>query len=60
MNVIETERLRLEPLDLSRLEKFVVLTADPEAMRYWTAGGQYERDAAERNFAAALHIACTA
>jgi RimJ/RimL family protein N-acetyltransferase len=54
VNVIETERLRLEPLDPSRLEEFVALTADPETMRYWTAGGPCDRDAAERNFAAAL------
>ena len=54
MNVIETERLRVEPFDLSRLEEFVALTADPETMRYWTAGGPFERDAAERNFATAL------
>jgi RimJ/RimL family protein N-acetyltransferase len=54
VNVIETERLLLEPLDASRLENFVVLTADPDTMRYWWAGGQFTRDVAERNFAASL------
>jgi RimJ/RimL family protein N-acetyltransferase len=54
LNVIETERLLLEPLDVSRLEDFVALTADPETMRCWWAGGAFGRDAAERNFAASL------
>ena len=54
MDVIETERLLLEPLDGSRLEEFIVLTADPETMRYWDPRGPYGRDAAERNFAASL------
>jgi hypothetical protein len=39
LNVIETERLLLEPLNVSRLEEFVVLMADPEVMRYWGTGG---------------------
>src|SRR5215210_4268607 len=54
MNVIETERLLLEPLDASRLEEFVALTADPDTMRYWTRDGRFTRDVAERNFAASL------
>jgi RimJ/RimL family protein N-acetyltransferase len=54
LNVIETERLLLEPLDMSRLEEFVALTADPETMRYWSPGGPFTRDVAERNFAASL------
>lgn len=54
MNLIETDRLLLEPLDASRLEDFVVLTADPDTMRYWWAGGPFTRDVAERNFAAPL------
>jgi RimJ/RimL family protein N-acetyltransferase len=54
MNVIETERLLLEPLDLSRLEDFVALTADPDTMRYWAPGGPFSREVAERNFAASL------
>lgn len=54
MNVIETERLLLEPLEPSRLEDFVALTADPDTMRYWVPGGPFTRDAAERNFAASL------
>lgn len=54
MNVIETERLLLEPLDVSRLEDFVALTADPHTMRYWTPGGPFRRDVAEQNFAASL------
>jgi RimJ/RimL family protein N-acetyltransferase len=54
VNVIETERLLLEPLDLSRLEDFVALTADPDTMRYWAPGGPYRRDVAKRNFAASL------
>ena len=54
MDVIETERLLLEALDASRLEEFVRLTADPQVMRYWGPGGAFTRDAAERNFAAAL------
>lgn len=54
MSVIETERLLLEPLDVSRLDEFVVLTADPDTMRFWWAGGLFTRDMAERNFAASL------
>jgi RimJ/RimL family protein N-acetyltransferase len=54
VNVIETERLRLEPLDLSRLEEFVALTADPDTMRYWAPGGAFGPDVAERNFGASL------
>ena len=54
MHAIETERLRLEPLDASRLEEFVALTADRDAMRYWWPGGPFSRDVAERNFAASL------
>ena len=54
MNVIETGRLLLEPLDVSRLEEFVALTADPDTMRYWAPGGPFSRDVAERNFAASL------
>jgi len=52
--VIETERLLLEPLDVSRLEDFVALTADSETMRYWWPGGAFTRDQAERNFTASL------
>jgi ribosomal-protein-alanine N-acetyltransferase len=54
MNVLETERLRLEPLDASRLQEFVALTADPATMRYWAREGQFTRDVAEANFAASL------
>jgi RimJ/RimL family protein N-acetyltransferase len=54
MDVIETERLLLEPVHTNRSEAFVTLTADPETMRYWSAGGAFSRDVAERNFAAAL------
>jgi RimJ/RimL family protein N-acetyltransferase len=54
MDLIETPRLRLEPLDASRLEEFVALTANQETMRYWTIGGPFTRDTAERNFAASL------
>jgi RimJ/RimL family protein N-acetyltransferase len=54
VNVIETERLLLEPLDMSRLEEFVALTADPDTMRYWAPGGAFRREVAERNFAASL------
>jgi hypothetical protein len=54
VDVIQTERLLLEPLDGSRLEEFIVLTADPDTMRYWDPRGPYGRDAAERNFAASL------
>jgi RimJ/RimL family protein N-acetyltransferase len=54
VNAIETERLFLEPLVASRLEDFVALTADPDTMRYWTPGGRFTRDMAERNFAASL------
>jgi RimJ/RimL family protein N-acetyltransferase len=53
MSVLETERLLLEPLDASRLEEFVALTADPVTMRYW-APEPFTRDFAEKNFAAAL------
>ena len=54
MDVIATERLLLEPVDESRLEEFVALTADPETMRYWALGGPFTREVAERNFAASL------
>lgn len=54
MSVIETERLLLEPLDVSRLEEFVALTADPDTMRYWASDGPFTRDEAERNFATSL------
>jgi ribosomal-protein-alanine N-acetyltransferase len=54
VNVIETERLLLEPLDVSRLEEFVALTADRDTMRYWAPGGPFSRDVAERNFEASL------
>jgi RimJ/RimL family protein N-acetyltransferase len=54
VNVIETERLLLEPLNVSRLEDFVALTANPDTMRYWAPGGPFTRDRAERNFAASL------
>jgi RimJ/RimL family protein N-acetyltransferase len=54
VHVIETERLLLEPLDASRLEDFVALTAHPHTMRYWGPGGPFTRDVAERNFAASL------
>jgi RimJ/RimL family protein N-acetyltransferase len=53
-DVIETERLLLEPLEESRLEDFVALTAHPETMRYWWPGGPFTREVAERNFAASL------
>jgi len=54
VDVIETERLLLEPLDVSRLDEFVTLTADPDTMRYWAPDGPFSRDVAERNFAASL------
>jgi RimJ/RimL family protein N-acetyltransferase len=54
IDVIETERLLLEPLDMSRLEQFVALTADPQTMRYWAPGGPFRRDVAEQNFATSL------
>lgn len=54
MNVIETERLLLEPLAASRLDEFVALTADPETMRYWTPEGAFAREVAERNFEVSL------
>lgn len=54
VNLIETTRLLLEPLETSRLEDFVALTADPATMRYWRPDGPLTRDAAERNFVAAL------
>jgi RimJ/RimL family protein N-acetyltransferase len=54
VNVIETERLLLEPLDVSRLEEFVELAADADTMRYWSPRGAFGRDMAERNFAASL------
>jgi RimJ/RimL family protein N-acetyltransferase len=56
VNVIETKRLLLEPLDESRLEEFVALTADPETMRYWDPDGPFTRDRAEKNFAASLAL----
>jgi RimJ/RimL family protein N-acetyltransferase len=54
VDLIETRRLLLEPLDSSRLEDFVVLTANPDTMRYWALGGPFPRATAERNFAVAL------
>jgi RimJ/RimL family protein N-acetyltransferase len=54
VDTIETERLLLEPLDASRLEDFIALTADPDVMRYWSSLGPFTRDVAERNFEAAL------
>jgi RimJ/RimL family protein N-acetyltransferase len=57
VNVIETERLLLEPLDVSRLEDFVRLTALPDVMRCWVPDGPFTRDRAEQNFAASLERA---
>jgi RimJ/RimL family protein N-acetyltransferase len=54
VELIETSRLRLEPLAAFRLEDFVALTSDPTTMRYWHRGGLFTRDTAERNFADAL------
>jgi RimJ/RimL family protein N-acetyltransferase len=54
VDVIETERLCLEPLDAARLEAFVALTAHLETMRYWTPSGPFMRGVAEENFAASL------
>ncbi len=54
MNVIETVRLLLEPLESSRLEDFVALTANPDTMRYWSPEGPFTREVAEQNFAASL------
>jgi RimJ/RimL family protein N-acetyltransferase len=54
LNTIETKRLFLVPLNGSRLEEFIALTADPDVMRFWGPGGPFSRDAAERNFAASL------
>jgi RimJ/RimL family protein N-acetyltransferase len=54
MKVLETERLLLEPLDERRLEEFVELAADPEAMRYWDPHGPFTREVAEERFARAL------
>jgi RimJ/RimL family protein N-acetyltransferase len=54
VNVIETERLLLEPLSEQRAEEFVALTALEETMRYWGTGGPYTRATAERHFAASL------
>ena len=54
MDLIETPRLRLEPLDASRLDDFIALTAGQDTMRYWGAGGPFTRETAERNFSASL------
>jgi RimJ/RimL family protein N-acetyltransferase len=54
VNLIETTRLLLEPLETSQLEAFVALTADPATMLYWRPDGPLTRDDAERNFVAAL------
>jgi RimJ/RimL family protein N-acetyltransferase len=54
VNVIETERLLLEPLDVSRLEDFVALTTHPDTMRYWAPDRPFTSEKAERNFAASL------
>ena len=55
MDPIETPPLRLEPLDASKLEDFVALTANRAAMRYWHRGGPFTRETAERNFTDALN-----
>ena len=54
VHVIETDRLRLEPLDESRLEEFLSLTADPAVMRWWAPGGAFTREQAEHDFAGSL------
>jgi len=54
LHTIETDRLLLAPLDVSRLEEFVTLTADPEVMRYWGSDGPFSRAVAERSFADSL------
>jgi len=54
VKVLETERLLLEPLSEERQEEFVSLTADPEAMRYWSPSGAFDRDEAEHRFSRAL------
>ena len=54
MDLIETPRLRLEPLDASRLDAFIALTAERDTMRYWGADGPFTREEAEQNFSASL------
>jgi RimJ/RimL family protein N-acetyltransferase len=54
MNVIETERLLLEPLSERWAEEYIALTALPETMEYWGTGGPFTRETAERHFAASL------
>jgi hypothetical protein len=50
VDLIETPRLRLEPLDASRLDDFIALTAEQETMRYWVAGGPFTRDIRDEAF----------
>ena len=47
MDVIETKRLLLEPLDVSRVEEFVALSADAEVMRCWGPEGSRTAAAAQ-------------
>jgi RimJ/RimL family protein N-acetyltransferase len=54
VNVLETERLLLEPLDEHRRDEFVALTALPETMRYWHPDGPWTREGAERRFDGSL------
>ena len=54
MKTIETERLLLQPLGEARLEEYVALTADPQAMRYWSPLGTFSREQAEERFERAL------
>jgi RimJ/RimL family protein N-acetyltransferase len=54
VNVLETERLVLEPLSESRREAFVALTADPEMMRFSGPVGAFSRDLAESRFAVSV------
>jgi RimJ/RimL family protein N-acetyltransferase len=54
VDLIETERLLLEPVDASRLDEFVALTAESDTMRYWGPRGAFSSDDAERNFEASL------
>jgi RimJ/RimL family protein N-acetyltransferase len=54
VSATETDRLLLEPLTESRFEEFCALMSDPEATRYWSPYGAFERDRSRRNFDAAL------
>lgn len=54
MSVLETERLLLESLTELRRAEFAALTALPETMQYWSPGGAWTPEEADRRFTRSL------